>query len=109
MPIPGVREAARRILAMKRTLDILAHYDAMDFAFLLPHTDAAGAGIFASRVFKLLTETPVLADVDPKNIELFFGIASTPQHADKPGRLLALANQSRLIAKQTATAIVCAE
>jgi hypothetical protein len=107
LPISGVREAAKRVLGMKRTLDIMAHYEALEFAFLLPHTDAAGAGIFISRVFRLLTETPVTDEVPASDIQFFFGIAGVPQHADKPGRALGLAAAACQRGKQTATAIVC--
>jgi hypothetical protein len=108
LPISGVREAAKRVLGMKRTLDIMAHYQALEFAFLLPHTDAAGAGIFASRVFRLLTEVPVTDEFDPSAIQFFFGIAGVPQHADKPGQALALATGACQTGKQNSTAIVCA-
>lgn len=107
LDIPGVREASRRVLEMKRTLDVMAHYEAREFAFLLPHTDAAGAGIFASRVFKIWTEKTVDSSVPADKIQFFFGIASVPQHADRPGQALALAMAACEKAKSTATAVVC--
>jgi hypothetical protein len=107
LDIPGVREASKRVLAMKRTLDVMAHYEAREFAFLLPHTDAAGAGIFASRVFKLWKETTVDPSVPDEDLQFFFGIAAVPQHADRPGQALALAMAACEKAKNSATAIVC--
>lgn len=98
LPNSAVIDAAARIGQVKRHQDLLAHYDAYDYALLLPNTKAAGARIFGNRVLKSLTERP-LTDVDPAELLLAFGAATVPEDFTDLSSLLAGAdlamNQSR--------------
>ncbi|HEY9788638.1 MAG TPA: DUF4388 domain-containing protein, partial [Candidatus Obscuribacterales bacterium] len=78
LPTPAIVDAALRINQLKRHQDLLAHYDAYDYALLLPNTKSAGARIFGNRVLKTLTDRP-LAETNPHELSLAFGCASVPE------------------------------
>lgn len=98
LPTPAIVDAAARIGQLKRHQDLVAHYDAYDYALLLPNTKAAGTRIFGNRVLKMLTERP-LSDVNPSELSIAFGAASVPEDFIDLSSLLAAAdlamNQAR--------------
>jgi hypothetical protein len=74
--------AAKRIELVKRPLDTLAHFEALQYALLLPNTNQASGAFVANRILQALTATPLSSDVDCKSLHLAFGIASLPLVAD---------------------------
>ncbi|CAN5642234.1 hypothetical protein BH10CYA1_BH10CYA1_13940 [soil metagenome] len=79
LPGPAVLDAVLRISQLKRHVDLLAHYDAFDYALLLPNTKANGAQIFANRLVRALTSSPLGGEVDPSKLSLYLGCASIPE------------------------------
>ncbi len=78
LPNSAIVDAALRISQLKRHQDLLAHYDAFDYAMLLPNTKAGGAQIFANRIVKCLTASP-LSGMEPNRLALSLGSASIPE------------------------------
>ena len=79
LPPPALLDAVGRISTLKRHVDLLAHYDAFDYALLLPNTEPSGALIFANRLVKSLTASPLAGNIDPSKLILSFGSASVPE------------------------------
>lgn len=79
LPGPAVLDAVLRISQLKRHVDLLAHYDAFDYALLLPNTKANGCSIFANRLVRTLTSSPLGGEVDPSKLSLSLGCASIPE------------------------------
>lgn len=106
VPMPAAREACDRIRKMKRTLDMVAHFEALEFAFLLPHTEPAGAAVFCSRVEKLIREG-ALPGVDNSALVTAYGIAGIPEDCSSPDKLLLAASEARKHALTAGKTTVC--
>lgn len=105
LPTPAVLDAVLRISQLKRHVDLLAHYDAFDYAMLLPNTRANGAHTFASRIIRSLTSEP-LGGIDPAQISLAFGSASIPDDFVDLSSLLGAADLAMNQAKQRMTPLI---
>lgn len=79
LPGPAILDAVLRISQLKRHVDLLAHYDAYDYAMLLPNTKANGSQIFANRLVRALTASSLGGEVDPSKLILSMGCASIPE------------------------------
>lgn len=82
LPPQAVMVAAQRINMVKRPLDILGHYETLEYALLLPNTRTASAAYVANRIMQTLTISPLGAKIDKKNLKLAFGIANLPSDGD---------------------------
>jgi diguanylate cyclase (GGDEF)-like protein len=103
LPLLAVKEMVKRIKSIKRNLDILAHYQTLDFAMLLPITNNAAASIMANRIAEVLLSSPLTADLHSHKLELSIGIASMPEDCRELGMVLSAAweakNQSKELNK----------
>ncbi len=71
--------ALRKIAAVKRPLDILAHFETMNYALLLPDTNAEVANQIAKRIVSVLSAQPLSDELDPSLLKLSFGVGNIPQ------------------------------
>ena len=78
LPSVAIADAAGRIAGRKRHTDVVAHYEAYDFAVVLPGTGSAGTKVFIKKIIKALTETP-LAGMDGRKLAIAFGTATIPE------------------------------
>lgn len=78
LPSSAIADAAQRIAKRKRHTDVLGHYEAFDFAILLPGTGSEGAKVFVNKIMKGLTERP-LAGMEGKQVSYTFGVACIPE------------------------------
>ena len=101
LPPPALLDAVGRISTLKRHVDLLAHYDAFDYAMLLPNTRSSGAQIFANRLVKTLTATPLAGGIDSSKLLLSFGSASVPEDFLDLSLLLGAADSAMNRARQT--------
>jgi GGDEF domain-containing protein len=92
---PLLNEAVRRLITVRRNLDILAHFETFDFAAILPHTTTDSAAFFAQRVIELIMQTPLAPHLHPTHISLSFGVAGVPEDCDDPAFLIAAAKEAR--------------
>jgi GGDEF domain-containing protein len=67
-----------RIQLVKRKLDVLGHFETVDFGLLLPNTSASSAAFVANRVLEALTATPLIPGLEREQLALAFGVASLP-------------------------------
>jgi GGDEF domain-containing protein len=94
LPAPAVLDAVLRISQLKRHVDLIAHYDQFDYALLLPNTKANGAQIFAKRIVKALTDTPLAGNVDASKLCISLGCASMPEDFTELSELLGAADMA---------------
>lgn len=99
LPGAAILDAVLRISQLKRHVDLLAHYDAYDYALLLPNTKANGSQIFANRLVKALTASPLGGEVEPSRLALSLGCASIPEDFVDLSSLLGAADLSMAQAK----------
>lgn len=92
--------AAMRIDLVKRPLDIVGHFEAVDYGLLLPNTTGSSAAFVANRILESLTATPLIKGVDRNTLELAFGIASLPADGDDMESLVMSAKAAKSKAKQ---------
>lgn len=94
----ALMDAMLRISNLKRHVDMIAHYDAYDYALLLPSTRTQGAEIFINRIIETLKAKP-LGEVDPSQLTMAFGVSSIPEDFKDMSSLLGAAdlamNQAR--------------
>ncbi|HEY9681246.1 MAG TPA: DUF4388 domain-containing protein [Oculatellaceae cyanobacterium] len=106
LPPPALLDAVGRISTLKRHVDLLAHYDAFDYAMLLPNTRSSGAQIFANRLVKTLTSAPLAGGIDASKLLLSFGSASVPEDFLDLSLLLGAADAAMNKARQTRQPLV---
>jgi GGDEF domain-containing protein len=101
----AIADATMRISTCKRHTDIVAHYELNDFAILLPSTGSGGTKVFASKVIKALTESP-LAGTEGKKLSFSFGSASMPEDFKELSLLLGAAEMAMTFARQRGKPLV---
>jgi diguanylate cyclase (GGDEF)-like protein len=106
LPTAAILEAALRISKLKRHVDLIAHYDAFDFALLLPNTKVSGAEIFANRVLKVLQSSPLADNVTPDTLALSFGCATIPEDTTDMSALLGAAELCMTQSRETKKPLV---
>lgn len=99
LPTSAIADAAMRICSRKRHTDVAAHYEAFDFAILLPSTGSSGTRIFINRVIKSLRESP-LRGMEGKQLSLAFGTATIPEDCKDLNQLLGAAEMSMQTARE---------
>jgi diguanylate cyclase (GGDEF)-like protein len=74
----ALMDAVLRISKLKRHVDLIAHYDAHDYALLLPSTRSQGAEIFVGRIIDALMERPLGGEVMANQMAISFGVCAVP-------------------------------
>lgn len=98
LPILAIKNLGQTITRVKRRIDILAHYQAFDYALLLPETGKDAVSVFVDRLTEVLRLT-VFQDIGPdETIDFTIGYASIPDDGDNPDALIETA-WSRLQSK----------
>ncbi len=92
--------AAMRMDLVKRPLDIIGHFEAVDYGLLLPNTTGSSAAFVANRILESLTATPLIKGVDRNTLTFAFGVASLPADGDDLESLVLAAKSAKLKAKQ---------
>jgi Domain of unknown function (DUF4388)/Diguanylate cyclase, GGDEF domain len=105
LPIPALVDATLRMSQLKRHQDLLAHYDAFDYALILPSTKSGGANIFANRLVKCLTSSP-LAGMQANQLALFVGSATIPEDFVDLSSMLGAADACMKRARETNQSVV---
>jgi len=90
LPLLAVKDLGKTISRIKRTIDILAHYQTFDYALLLPETGRQAAGNFIDRLADVLKVTS-LQDVGEETIDFAIGCASIPDDGNNLDTIIALA------------------
>lgn len=106
LPGPAILDAVLRISQLKRHVDLLAHYDAYDYALLLPNTKANGSQIFANRLVRALTASPLGGEVEPSKLALSMGCSSIPEDFVDLSSLLGAADLAMAQAKEQSKPVI---
>lgn len=96
-PLPPaiLGEVVRRVSALKRDVDYLAHYEMFDLAAILPDTNSDGAYIFTERIMASLFGDPLDQHFGESQFSLSMGIATVPTDAGDLRTLLGAAEAAR--------------
>ncbi|CAN5243805.1 hypothetical protein BH10CYA1_BH10CYA1_09180 [soil metagenome] len=105
LPASALVEAVVRITALKRHVDVLAHYDEESYALLLPHTKSTGARTLATRLIRSLTEKP-LGGIDGSRLAVAIGCASIPEDFVDLSKLLGATDLTLHQARKTRSQLV---
>lgn len=107
MPLPerALKEAFRRFQGVMRSVDIVAHYQERQFAFLLPGISSNDAVQFGKKIEKVLLESPLQPGLNAEQAVLVAGVASIPDTCDHPGILLAACEKALAQAKERRTSL----
>lgn len=105
LPIPHIREVAKRIGLVTRRIDLLAHFETFGFLLLLPYTNVAAASVVANRVVQAILTGP-LCDLDSQYVAVAMGLACLPEDCQDMGVLLAGAKEAKRRAQQGSSPIV---
>jgi hypothetical protein len=108
LPPQALNTAAMRIGLVKRPLDLLGHYEARDFAILMPNTKASQAAFVANRILDSLTVTPLAPGIDRANLALCFGVANLPSDGEDLENLVHAASSAKAEAREGNFPIVLA-
>ena len=108
LPSQAASIAAMRIDLVKRKLDVLGHFEALDYAIVMPNTKASSAAFVANRIYETLTATPLFPGVDRSSLFLSFGVANLPADGDDLQSLVLAAKDAKARAKQGAFPVVLA-
>jgi len=86
--------ALNRINSVKRPLDFLGHFEAIDYALLLPNTNINTAHQITKKVIKTLIAQPLSVGLDPSFLKLSFGIGCIPYDCDSVESLIVLSKKA---------------
>ena len=108
LPSQAASIASMRIDLVKRNLDVLGHFEALDYAIIMPNTKASSAAFVANRIYETLTATPLFPGLDRSTLFLSFGVANLPADGDDLESLIKGAKDAKARAKQGAFPVVLA-
>jgi Domain of unknown function (DUF4388) len=107
-PAPSsiVKEIFERLSPIIRKIDVVGHFQLLDYAMLLSFTDSAAAGVMGKKFVETAAATFRDKGFDPNDTGIAVGIASVPEDSTEPGMLIAAANEAKLRSKQTGSQII---
>jgi GGDEF domain-containing protein len=105
VPTSALKVIFERVEGVKRKLDVLAHFEALSYAMLLPHTETAAAAILAYRIREVLLAS-AMPDLPLGQLSLACGIAGMPEDCRDPAILLSAAKASKQAAQMNSTPLV---
>jgi len=86
-----------------RSVDVVSRYGGVEFAVILPETDAVPARLVAERIRRAIEDTPIqVADgAPPVRVTVSMGIATCTQDAAYPNEVIELADKALYYSKRT--------
>ncbi len=106
LPVQAVAEAARRIDVVKRSIDVLAHFEALNYALLLPNTETTSAVVLGYRILEVLRMASLVSGMDPQCLAIAMGIAGIPEDCRDVGLLLSAAKVAKNVAQRSEFPII---
>jgi len=105
-PTSIVKEIFERLSPVIRKIDVVGHFQLLDYAMLLSFTDSSAAAIMAKKFVETAAAAFRDKGFEPADVGVAVGIASVPEDCTEPGMLIAAANEAKLRAKQTGSQII---
>ena len=102
----ALQEAVTRINGAKRSLDLFAHFEALSYAILLPHTETPAAAVLAHRILEILRSRSLGPEASQSQLALAFGVAGIPEDCQDIGLMLAAAKAAKVVAQKNNYPIV---
>lgn len=106
LPVQAVAEAARRIEGVKRSIDVLAHFETLNYALLLPNTEPTSGVVLGHRMLEVLRSSSLVAGMDPQSLAVNMGIAGIPEDCRDVGLLLSAAKVAKNVAQKSEFPII---
>jgi GGDEF domain-containing protein len=106
LSLEALNEAVRRMSRVKRHVDLLAHYETFDYAFLLPNTKGSGVQAFIGRITKAVTAEPLAPGLPRDCVEMTFGSACIPEDTLELSLLLSAAEVAKNAAQHAKSELV---
>jgi len=106
LPPEIIAQAAMRIDLVKRPLDILGHFENMEFALILPNTRPSQAAFIANRILDSVSNTPLANDINKRNLSVAIGVAGLPADGEDIPALIGAARAAKNEALQGTFPIV---
>ncbi len=103
-----LREVANRLKAGLREIDVVARYGGEEFLLVLPSTHFAGALTVADRIWRAVSQTPVMANGTEQRVTVSVGVALYPSRDIKSkDQLLKAADRALYQAKADGRDRIC--
>jgi len=106
LPLPMIKEAARRINMIKRNIDQLAHFETFGFLLMLPYTNVQAATMVAKRITEVLWDEKMGGEIDSRNLAIAFGVTGIPEDCQDLGMMLSAAKEAMISSKATGAPVV---
>lgn len=106
LPPEIIAQAAMRIDLVKRPLDIIGHFENMEFALILPNTRPSQAAFIANRILDSVSNTPLANDINKRNLQIAIGVAGLPADGEDIPALIGAARSAKNEALQGTFPIV---
>ncbi len=106
LSLEALNEAVRRMSRVKRHVDLLAHYESFDYAFLLPNTKGAGVQAFIGRITRAVTAEALAPGLPRDCVEMTFGSACIPEDTLELSLLLSAAEVAKNAAQHNKSQLV---
>ncbi len=106
LPLPMIKEAARRIGTIKRNIDVLAHFETFGFLVMLPYTNVQAATMVAKRITEVLWDEKIGGEIDSRNLAIAFGVTGIPEDCTDLGMMLSTAKEAMMSSKATGSPVV---
>ncbi len=105
LPLSAVKAVMQRLKEMIRPIDIIGHFETLDYALLLPQTTGRSATVVAQRMSEKLKSAP-FEGLGTSVVNACFGVAAVPQDTTRPGGLIVAANEAQKNARKNNLLVV---
>ena len=101
-----IRKVMDVVKSSKRPIDILGHFQGLDFALVLPNTGTRSAAVFVQKLRDKIEESCLNQGGEGEAVRAVFGIAGIPENCSSIGQLVAAAGHAKRSAKTLDTEMV---
>ena len=99
MPLAFVKVALQRVKELIREIDMLGHFETLDYGLLLPQTTGRSATVVAQRIAERL-KGELIPGMEQLPLNISFGVAAVPQDTKSPGGLMMAAAEAKRNARK---------
>jgi hypothetical protein len=104
LPLEVTKNVITQLFAIKRRMDILAHFQTLDLALMLPGCDANLTLLVAQRLYKLLMQDAF--GLQSGQMHVTMGIASVPEHGGPTADIIGRARDAQVQASSSTPLLV---